>query len=225
MNGINVLESGVLLRDRDMKVTTTGDFDGDGKADLIWYNPATGETSIWLMSGTRVVTSTLLLADTAWHVVKANDFNGDGKTDLVWSNGIVSAIVVMNGTQQILYRELRRDADWKVVSTADYKEGIFLSAIQTGEGYADLLWKNTATHETAAWAMSSVSFWRSRSLGADPNWSVTALPDFDGDGRMDLLWTNDIVGFAFVWMMDGLTPSSYTWLSMDANWRHVTPGR
>ncbi len=32
-----------------------GDFNGDGKTDLFWYNRKTGETSAWLMNGTKVL--------------------------------------------------------------------------------------------------------------------------------------------------------------------------
>jgi hypothetical protein len=61
MNGINVLETVVLLRDPQTRVTATGDFDGNGKTDLVWCNPGTGQTSIWLMNGTRTATTSLTL--------------------------------------------------------------------------------------------------------------------------------------------------------------------
>ena len=31
-----------------------GDFNGDGKTDVFWYNSNTGETSAWMMNGDRV---------------------------------------------------------------------------------------------------------------------------------------------------------------------------
>jgi hypothetical protein len=33
--------------------TLPGDFNGDGKADLVWRNTATGQHAIWLMDGYR----------------------------------------------------------------------------------------------------------------------------------------------------------------------------
>ena len=33
------------------KSTAVGDFDGDGKSDLVWRNATTGETALWLMNG------------------------------------------------------------------------------------------------------------------------------------------------------------------------------
>src|SRR6185436_4559833 len=45
------------------------DFNGDGKADLLWHNDATGETSMSLMDGTRVLSSSVLLRERSWKVV------------------------------------------------------------------------------------------------------------------------------------------------------------
>lgn len=219
MDGINVMETGILLRDPNTKIAATGDFDGNGKADLIWYNRNTGETSIWLMDGTRATAKALLLTDGFWQVVDSNDFDGNGKTDLVWNNGIISAIVLMNGIQQTAYRELQRDANWQVVSTADFKEGIFQSAIHTGEGFADLLWKNTATSETVAWVLSSAVLWRSRSLATDPNWSVAALPDLDGDGKSDLIWNNAATGQTSAWILGETDAPIDAPLLTDPDWK------
>jgi hypothetical protein len=34
-----------------------GDFDGNGKADVLWRNATTGDVSIWLMDGATIVTN------------------------------------------------------------------------------------------------------------------------------------------------------------------------
>jgi hypothetical protein len=36
-------------------IVGAGDFDGDGKADLLWRNDATGSTDIWQMNGQHVL--------------------------------------------------------------------------------------------------------------------------------------------------------------------------
>jgi hypothetical protein len=64
-------------------------FDGNGRADLVWYNSQTGETQIWFMNGARVVgRQTVLdeggnpaLVGLPWSI-KAVGFNGD----IVWHN-------------------------------------------------------------------------------------------------------------------------------------------
>ena len=63
------------------------DFNGDGKADLVWRNSADGAPALWLMNGVApTATSTILTDPELGQVEHVGDFNGDGKTDLVWRN-------------------------------------------------------------------------------------------------------------------------------------------
>ncbi|WP_322505541.1 FG-GAP repeat protein [Chroococcidiopsis cubana] len=36
-------------------MTETHDFNGDGRADLLWRNEETGDNIIWLMNGTNII--------------------------------------------------------------------------------------------------------------------------------------------------------------------------
>jgi len=45
------------------------DFNGDGKADILWQNSVTGERSIWIMNGTtRTSSVSLPTLWTAWSI-------------------------------------------------------------------------------------------------------------------------------------------------------------
>jgi len=46
--------------------TLPGDFNSDGKADLVWRNTATGQHAIWLMDGYRQSGGTIALDGTRW---------------------------------------------------------------------------------------------------------------------------------------------------------------
>jgi FG-GAP-like repeat len=80
---------------------SVGDFNGDGKADILWRH-TDGTPSIWIMSGATVVSNggfgtTPALA--AFSPAATGDFNGDGMSDILWrdANGN-TAMWMMSGT-------------------------------------------------------------------------------------------------------------------------------
>ena len=79
-----------------------GDFNGDGKADILWQNDD-GTPAIWLMNGTSFIGGGgLANPGPSWHVAGTGDFNGDGKADILWQNDDgTPAIWLMNGTSII----------------------------------------------------------------------------------------------------------------------------
>ncbi len=63
------------------------DFNGDGKADILWQNTSTGQRVIWLMNGTALQSVVnLATVDTSWSIAGSSDFNRDGKADILWQN-------------------------------------------------------------------------------------------------------------------------------------------
>jgi hypothetical protein len=70
MNGTTVA-GGVSLptTDPSWSIVGTGDFNGDGKTDILWHHTS-GAVAIWLMNGTAVASSVgLPSADTSWSIV------------------------------------------------------------------------------------------------------------------------------------------------------------
>jgi hypothetical protein len=84
-------------------IPSTGDFDGDGLADVIWTNPDRGLMTVWLMRGTCLREPGREIPGPpgpGWSIGSAGDTNGDGMADAVWHNPDAGrfAVWLMAGT-------------------------------------------------------------------------------------------------------------------------------
>jgi hypothetical protein len=124
-----------------------GDFNGDGKGDVLWRNmnasgADAGKLFIWMMDGPNVVAGTgytASQADLGWRVDGVGDLNGDGKDDIVWRKigaGVDKGAVflwTMDGTGLAGARYLDPiGEDWQVQGMGDFN----------GDGKVDILWRN-----------------------------------------------------------------------------------
>jgi RHS repeat-associated protein len=211
MNGTTATTQTGLIGSGAWTVTHVADFNGDGRADILYRNDD-GSVTLWLMNGTTVIGSVGLLgANADWKVSHVGDFNGDGKADVLWrnTNGAVT-IWLMDGIN-VLSRVgvLGPDANWRVSHVGDFN----------GDGKADLLWRNTGGNVTM-WLMNGGTATSTPGiLGADANWRVSHVGDFNGDGRADILWRNND-GSVTLWLMNGgsaITTAGL--LGADPNWQ------
>ena len=87
MNGTSLIGGGDLANPGpSWHVAGTGDFNGDGNADILWQNDD-GTPAIWLMNGTSLIGGGgLANPGPSWHVAGTGDFNGDGNADILWQN-------------------------------------------------------------------------------------------------------------------------------------------
>ena len=87
--------------DSRWSVETTGDFDGNGVEDLIWYDKVDHSYAIWYMNQSAGPVGAFLTAGGTsikrskqdWTIVGAQEIDGDGKAELLWQNKDLSSIV------------------------------------------------------------------------------------------------------------------------------------
>jgi sugar lactone lactonase YvrE len=202
----NVVRKGVLRH--------TCDFNGDGLADLIWENSATGEHGIWLMNGSAVVNwAGLPTIPTNWHIVGIGDFNGNGQADIVWANTTTGerGIWLMNGSAVINWAGLPTEPTaWRIVGTGDFN----------GDGEADIVWENSSTGESGIWLMNGSAVMNWAGLPTVPTaWRIVSTGDFNGDGQTDIVWENTVTGERGIWLMNGSAVVNWAGLPTEpTNW-------
>ena len=175
----------------------SGDFNGDGKADILWSNNS-GQVAIWEMNGAQLAGYGLPAGHMGaeWHVAGIADFNGDGDADILWqSTGGNVALWSMNGTVLSGFGvpSGHMGQEWQVAGVGDFN----------GDGKADALWVSTSG-QVADWLLNGsnlVGF--NANVGAlGTDWHVAGIGDVTGDKISDVVWVdrnNDVQ----IWDMAG----------------------
>ena len=218
MNGLTIASEGsvnVVDPVSGWQVQGIGDFDGDGRDDVLWRNLATGENYIWLMNGWTIASGGLIrtVADQAWQVKGIGDFDGDGKADILWRNSSTGEnyLYAMNGLTIASEGFLRTVADlaWQVKGIGDFN----------GDHKADILWRNSSTGENYLYVMNGLTIASEGYLRtvADQAWQVKGIGDFDGDGKADILWRNTVTGEDYAYFMNGSAIASEGFLNTAAD--------
>jgi hypothetical protein len=189
---------GVFAQRFAARAEVVGDFDGDGKADILWRNTSTGTAILWQMDGFAVeATGSIGGASTDWQIRALADFDADAKTDILWRNTASGAALIwlMDGFER---RELGgiggAGPDWEIAGAGDFD----------GDDRADILWRNTATGANVVWLMDGLTRTGLGGIGGvPPVWAVAGVGDFDADAKSDILWRNTVSGTNVIWLMDG----------------------
>ncbi len=183
--GTTVLNYGPVfatVTDTHWRVVSMTDFNGDGKADLLWENSATGQLVVWYMNGGAIqlygqVFATV--ADTHWSVAGAADFNGDGHPDLLWRNSQSGQVLVwdMTGTAGTTVSgygsplATLSDPNWHIVGTGD----------TNGDSHPDIVWQNGSTGQVLRWLLGGTNGAVVQQFGApfttvaDTHWQIVGV--------------------------------------------------
>ena len=100
-------------------VAGLGDFNGDGKDDILWHND-NGAVSVWTSTGSGFTEGQFNAgAATNWHVAQVGDFNNDGIADILWQNTDGAASIWQStgsGWTQNVYYDAGLGSSWSVVA-------------------------------------------------------------------------------------------------------------
>jgi len=178
-------------------IAGTGDFNGDGRDDILWRR-SDGALTNWLSLPSKDWsfpnfvsndTAALSLVPTSWHVAGTGDFNGDGRSDILWrrdDGAFTNWLGQPNGgfVSNDAHAWAVIPTNWQVVGTGDFN----------GDGKDDILWRRNdgaftawlakdgggfVSNDANAWAMIST------------DWHVVGTGDYNGDGKDDVLWRRD----------------------------------
>ena len=193
--------------DNNWNIATAGDFNGDGKADLLWRNASNGLVEIQFLNGNNAIGGGILINnpfDPSWNIVASGDFNGDGKADLAWqrpSDGLVE-IEMINGTNNAgggVISNNPFDASWAVKTAGDFN----------GDGRADLVWQRAGDGLTEIQFLNGNSAIGGGAIANSPfdaNWQVVGTGNFNLDGTADLVYRNLSGTITEVQFLAGTTP-------------------
>ena len=188
----------------DWQVAATGDFNGDGRVDILWRSTSTGAIADWLGTASggfagNGANSTSSIA-TAWQVAGIGDFNGDGRSDILWRNPTTGQIADWLGTANGgfagngAHSANAISIAWAVAGIGDFN----------GDGFSDILWRNTTTGRIADWLGTPNGGFTGNGAnsgsGVSASWRVAGIGDFNGDGHSDILWLNPTTGQVTDWL-------------------------
>jgi serralysin len=96
----------LAMPDSSWSVAGIGDFDGDGKSDILWRN-TNGTLIDWTMNGSQVMSSqqvtlggSAVSLSSSWQIAQIGDFNGSGTSDILLRNTNGAMVEwSMNGAQ------------------------------------------------------------------------------------------------------------------------------
>ncbi len=183
----------------------TGDFNGDGIADLAVANFQSTSNSITILLGNgdgtfhQATGSPASVGSNPWFIAVA-DINGDGKADLVVPNGGSSNAYVLLGNGDGTF------TTWTILTVGSSARSVAVADFN-GDGRPDLAFANYNNNSITIYVQNSTGTGFSQlsditlASGTNP-WNVVAF-DFDADGKIDLAVTGFTSSKVYVFKGNG----------------------
>ncbi len=208
------------------KIIQAPDLDGDGNADLLWWNSSTGQVYGMILSGFSIIGQGMVYTEpnTQWQIAGVGDLSGSGRQNqLVWRNQATGQVYLMtvsfsggafSQSGQIIYNSI---LPYKIVGVADFD----------GDGRSDLLWRHDTSGDVYLMLMNGPAIVSESVIYTEPsaNWKIVANGDYDGNGKSDILWRNIATGQVYLMLMNGAAIASQALIYTEPNtaWKVLGP--
>lgn len=220
MNGAGRVRVGSDSMGASYRIAATGDFNGDGKLDVVWAADSVRHAVMWLGTGTSWIKRSLGTYALGWTIAGAGDVDGDGKSDILLryyktAPGNLSWWI-MDGATRVRTGSDSMGASYRIATTGDFD----------GDGKLDIVWVADSVRNAVMW-LGTGNSWTKRSLGQyGLGWSVVGAGDINGDGKSDLLlrYYKTAPNNYNYWIMNGSSRVSQGFGSVGASYRIAATG-
>lgn len=188
----------------------SGDFNGDGRDDILWRNTSSGAMSMWFMDGAAVTGVSFGSVATNWVIEGLGDFNGDTRDDILWRNTTSGdmSLWFLNGTAVSGGAFGNVGSGWVVETLGDFN----------GDGRDDILWRESSSGAMSMWFINGQAVTGGAFGTVGSNLVVEGAGDFNGDGRDDIFWRNSATGDVSLWFMNGQAVTGYAGFGINNDW-------
>lgn len=168
----------------------SGDFDGDGRGDVLWYAVGPAPDYVWYGRADGGHQS-VGISVTGEYDPFVGDFNGDGRDDVVWYGPGTDPDYVWGGSNRGRFIDVPLRVD-----------GIFETHVGDfdGDGADDIFWYGPGSSGDRIW------YGGARFTSTATNVGGVYRPqvgDFTGDGRDDVFWYRKGRGADYLWIGSG----------------------